>query len=106
MKLPTAKSCWFVWIALATGVATAQRTQAEETKKAPEPARVVLPKGVTEEMFAPPPMPQFMLDQNARRLSPEEMAAAALEAAKRVRKPAAAITSASAPATTPSGPAQ
>jgi hypothetical protein len=106
MKLPTTKSCWFMWMALATGVATAERTQAEDQKKAPEPARVVLPQGVTEEMFAPPPMPQFMLDQNARRLSPEEMAAAALEAAKRVRKPAAAVASASAPTATSSGPAK
>lgn len=36
-------------------------------------AKAVLPDGITEEMLAPPPVPQFMLEKSGTPLSMDEM---------------------------------
>jgi len=71
--------------------------QAQDTAKAPPPkptasAAIVLPKGVTEEMLSPPPVPRFMLETPAKPLTMDEMIQQAREAEQKagIKHPPAA----------------
>ncbi len=68
-------------------VAVAADTKAPSAARPASAAAVVLPPGVTEDLLAPPPMPRFMLDRNARKLTPQQMAEEARAASLRAGKP-------------------
>lgn len=59
-----------------------------QTPAANQSAPVKLPDGITEEMLAPPPVPQFMLKKPARQLTVDEMMQQAREAERRSGIPA------------------
>lgn len=57
-------------LVLAILIVFADLSAAQDTTKN---GKVVLPEGITEEMLAPPPMPQFMLKKSATPLLIDEM---------------------------------
>jgi hypothetical protein len=70
---------------LLAGVDLSQAQDAAQDGKLSPPTaqKVPLPSGMTEDMFAPPPVPRFMLEKPARPLTHDEMMAQAREAERK-----------------------
>lgn len=74
----------FVAILMASATLSMAQNVANEGKSVKPPSpQVVLPAGITEEMLAPPPVPQFMLEKPAKPLTMDEMMQQAHEAEKK-----------------------
>lgn len=68
---------------LGQGSVIAQDKQMTQPKTAGQASQYVLPPGITEEMLAPPPVPQFMLEQPAKPLTTQQMIEQARDAERK-----------------------
>jgi hypothetical protein len=81
----------FASMALASSFSFAQEVAADKNPAKPTGSKVVLPQGVTEEMLAPPPVPNFMLKKPSTPLTLDDMMQQAREAEKKARQQRSAV---------------